>query len=293
MNSAENFVHSFELSDGRKLCYYDSKTASQDVVLFFHGFPGGYRQGLLALTSPHAKKFRFISMDRPGLGDSDLNPKGNLLSFAKDIEELLQSLKISRVRLLGISGGAPYAMACAFHLKDSVQRVSLVCPLGPLGNPEVFSAMPESSQSLFRFYRKSRFLGNVVLRIFRQYFLKSPKRAFLKLASRYPDVDRQALEPEKYSRDLIASFESAFSQGVGGLLKDVDSYLSPWPFSIAAIECPFDIWHGDADTVVPVQVGQWYSKNLRSVTMTVKEKEGHFSLPIRFMDEFLEALLEV
>lgn len=284
-------VFSFKNSQGRRLRYFDNGNTSGTPILFFHGFPGGYEQGLLINSTK--KNIRFISFDRPGLGESDLQGESSLLGFAKDLEELIDHLGLNQVCLMGISGGAPYTVATAFHLQTRVQKISLICPLSPLSFDEVFKAMPESSQKLFLIYKNSPLLSKLVLKTYRQLFLFHPEFFFSQMIKRYPEEDRTVLAPGSEVRThLLKSFQTGFQQGIHGLNSDLKNYFSPLTYDLNHILTPVDIWHGTKDNVVPYQVGKWYARNLPHGNFHLIENEGHFSLPCRWHEQILDALLE-
>ncbi len=84
------------------------------------------------LSHPRA---RIISVDRPGYGLSSPQPNRTILDHAKDVDYLANHLGLDSYAVLGISGGGPYALACAAMLPaDKLKAVSIIGGLGP---PEV------------------------------------------------------------------------------------------------------------------------------------------------------------
>lgn len=280
----------FKNSQQRTIRYFDNLNKTGIPVLFFHGFPGSYEQGLLINYTK--QNIRFISFDRPGLGGSDFHNESSFLSFAKDIEELINHLDLKQVRLLGISGGAPYTLATAYHLQERVEKVSLICPLSPLSFPEVFSLMPLKTQKLFSIYKDRPFLAQLILKTYRKLFLFQPDYFFNRLISKYPEVDRKILSQPHVGSNLLNSFKSGFSQGVHGLSQDLKNYLQPLDYDFKKVTVPVDIWHGTDDNVVPHAVGEWYGKNLSKGCYHLIENEGHFSLPYKMREQILSQLLE-
>jgi pimeloyl-ACP methyl ester carboxylesterase len=76
-----------------------------------------------------------ISTDRPGYGLSDFYKKRKLLVWPGDVEELANALSIKDFSVLGVSGGGPYAAACAFKLPDRVINTAMVSSMGPADAP--------------------------------------------------------------------------------------------------------------------------------------------------------------
>lgn len=74
---------------------------------------------------------RIIAVDRPGIGWSSPHPNRTILDYARDIQHLAEYLKLDEYAVLGISGGGPYALACAASLPtEKLKAVSVVCGMG-------------------------------------------------------------------------------------------------------------------------------------------------------------------
>jgi pimeloyl-ACP methyl ester carboxylesterase len=58
---------------------------------------------------------QLIGLDRPGIGRSDAKAGYRLLDWPDDVVEVADGLGIERFAVEGLSGGGPYALACA-HL---------------------------------------------------------------------------------------------------------------------------------------------------------------------------------
>lgn len=282
-------LYNFKNSQSRILRYYDNQKKDCPIILFLHGFPGSYEQGLFIETS--TSKIRLISIDRPGLGGSDYNPKSSLMAVAEDIRELMDSLEIEKFYLVGISGGGPYAMAVAALLNKRIIKTTLVCPLGPLYIKEVFSEMPKQSRELFKLHLKANYLTPIILTGFRKYFLKRTHHLFLKIQKKYSKVDQITLQQPHIFNTLVGSMVTAFSPGIDGLISDINNYLNNWNFEVREITHSVSVWHGDKDNIVPIKVGQWYSKNLLNVSFFTKTNHGHFSLPHDCLEEIIGDLL--
>lgn len=120
------------LNDGRVLSYAEFGDPSGHPVIAFHGFPGCR----LELWPHHPLLYhlgvRLITPDRPGAGNSTPQPERRLLDYPTDIIQLADHLQLGKVGLLGISGGAPYAVACAYALPaERISMVGLMAPAAP------------------------------------------------------------------------------------------------------------------------------------------------------------------
>jgi pimeloyl-ACP methyl ester carboxylesterase len=75
---------------------------------------------------------RVVRPERPEQGASDPHPERTLTDWPADVRDLCESLGIDRAAVVGISAGGPYALATAALLPDRVNRVAIVCGVGPM-----------------------------------------------------------------------------------------------------------------------------------------------------------------
>ena len=119
------------LPDGRQLAWAEFGTAAGSPVLYCHGFPGSRLEAAFADGTAKHAGVRLIAADRPGVGLSDRLPGRSVLGWVDDIRALGDHLDIERFHVVGVSGGAPYALACAFALPDRIPSVAIVSGVGP------------------------------------------------------------------------------------------------------------------------------------------------------------------
>src|SRR4051794_20731127 len=124
-------LRQLRLSDGRRLAYCEYGSPAGKPVLYFHGWPGSRLEAKLA--DPVAKKFnaKIIAIDRPGFGMSDFKPNRTLLDWPLDVCELADALGLDRFAVVGVSGGGPYALACARRIPERLTSVAVICGVGP------------------------------------------------------------------------------------------------------------------------------------------------------------------
>ncbi|MGI4944133.1 MAG: alpha/beta fold hydrolase, partial [Janthinobacterium lividum] len=83
-------------------------------VLYFHGWPASRLEaGLIPDLS-----VRLLALDRPGYGRSTPQPGRTLLDWPADVAAVADRLGLAKFHVVGLSGGGPYAAACALALPD-------------------------------------------------------------------------------------------------------------------------------------------------------------------------------
>src|SRR5919109_4568041 len=129
------------LRDGRQVGYAEWGDPGGQPLFYFHGWPGSRLEGRLGDQPAKAKGIRLIALDRPGMGLSDHQPRRRLVDWPDDVIQVAAALGLDRFAVLGISGGGPYAAACAWKLSDRLTGAGIVSGLAPLDVPGVIAGM--------------------------------------------------------------------------------------------------------------------------------------------------------
>lgn len=133
-NANEPSHQIFALPDGRTLSYAAYGAPTGPIVFHLHDL--GDSRLTAALFDLPAKTLgvRIKAVDRPGIGSSSPQANRTALDHAEDIRLLAAYLGAKTYGFMGVSGGGPYAFACAHALpKEELRSVSLVHGFGPYG----------------------------------------------------------------------------------------------------------------------------------------------------------------
>jgi pimeloyl-ACP methyl ester carboxylesterase len=86
------------------------------------------------ILAGHAQQagIRLIGTDRPGMGGSDFQKGRRLLDWPADVIELADGLRIDRFAVVGVSGGGPFALACAHAIPKRLTACGVVSSVGPV-----------------------------------------------------------------------------------------------------------------------------------------------------------------
>jgi pimeloyl-ACP methyl ester carboxylesterase len=101
------------------------KAGKGPAVLLLHGYAETSRmwRPLIPLL---AEKFTVIAPDLPGIGDSSIPDKIDMLSAAKEIHGLVRSLKIYKARVVGHDIGLMVAYAYAMQFPNETEQLVLM-----------------------------------------------------------------------------------------------------------------------------------------------------------------------
>jgi len=261
------------------------------VILFVHGFPGCADHGGLMAMSPLWGRFRLIAMDRPGYGGSDLQRNITPSKFARQIRDFLDTKGIDQVSILTVSGGAPYAMAVAYLLKERVRKVTSVAGVAPLTLKNFRYLNPAQLKMwLLRTFVPRALLEFVMNRIWNSGIEKIDQFLFSELEDFSPP-DRKVFAHAEVGPVLVDSVKIALSQGPGGILEDMRVYKKSWGFPLDQVTCPVTLWHGTWDDVVHHKYAEELSALLPRAEVRFVSDEGHYSLPMNCRDQIIGDLL--
>lgn len=278
------------LPDGRIVSFADQGRQVDPVVLYCHGFAGCRYEAQILGPMLNAYNVRLVAIDRPGYGHSSRDRHHSLQSWVADARVLLNHLNIAHCRVLGVSGGAPYALAFAYAAAHMVGRVAIVGGLGPpvaiTANRQAFiPAVRAAWDCAARHPRAVAPLAWLVVSLLR---LRLAVGARIGIAGGH---DAAILADDRIQTILRQSQIEGLRTGGEGARDDLRLYVRPWGFTLTSIDAPVDVWHGRADRVVPVAIGEFIVRALPQGQPHFVAGEGHYSLPVRYAAEIITALL--
>ena len=256
------------LPDGRTLHVYDTGACDPagPAVFWHHGAPsiGAPPEPLFAAAAERG--IRWISYDRPGYGGSTPHPRRDVASAAADVASISDKLRIEGFAVMGVSGGAPYALASAAILQDRV--LSTVSISGPAPFDAVgldwFAGMAASGAAEYR----AAAAGRAAL------------EAYLASHEFDPDVftsaDHATLSGAWSWMGTVV--EQALTTDRGGMVDDDLAYVSPWGYNPGEIRTPVLLVHGAQDRVVPSSHAAWLAQCCPTAELWLRPDDGHVSI---------------
>jgi pimeloyl-ACP methyl ester carboxylesterase len=257
------------LRDGRTLHTYDTGAdgvTAPLVVVWHHGtsnigeppeplFAAGSRIGI-----------RWLSYDRPGYGSSTPHPGRDLASAAADVSSLADALGVEKFTVMGHSGGANHALACAALLPERVIAAACVAASAPLHAEGLdwFAGMAD--------YGAAQLHAAVQGRTALEGFLASTP-----FDPEYFTTEDHAALAGTWSW-LLTVVRRAAGSGPGPVLDDNLAYVAPWGFDAAQVASPVLFLHGRQDRVIPSSHGEWLARHCPSAELWDRPDDGHISV---------------
>jgi len=262
--------------------------------MWFHGSPGARRQ-----VPPVGRKaaeelgLRVVSLERPGVGDSTDHTYERLGDWATDVAFVADQLGHDRFMIVGLSGGGPYALACAHELPDRVAAVGLLGALVPTAGDD---AIAEGIVALSRRFNGAlsmmrRPLGTGLWAMMRA---ANPLSHLMVqgFARMMPEGDRRVLGDPALEAMFVDDLTVGSRRQFRAFVNDAILIGRPWGFRLADVKVPVRWWHGDADPFVPLAQAQQAASMLADAELVVRHGESHLG-DFAAADEVLGALAEI
>jgi pimeloyl-ACP methyl ester carboxylesterase len=235
-----------------------------------------------------ARHVRVIAPDRPGAGGSDPQPRRRLLDWPNDVRALADSLRIERFAVAGLSGGGPYAAACAWALPERVTAAAILSGIGPTDVPGVTRGMTPPNRAVLWVSRNLPFAARALVGLMALQ-LRNPERAIARMARGLPEPDREALADPETRRRLIAEVRESLVRGTEGAVSDFRIFAQPWGFPLGEIRVPVHVWHGELDRNSPAAMARHVAAQIPGARANIGPRGGHL-FPIQHLEDVLKGL---
>ena len=258
-------------------------------IFYFHGWPGSRFE--LKNIPLKEKKCFVIALERPGYGISDPISNFKIIDWPKIVLEVANKLKIKKFSIIGVSGGGPFALACANTIKNKrLKSVAIVCALAP----SIAEGMNKGKIGMLLNYGKKPFISWLLINFSRMSLLnRNLEKNFNRWKRKIPlsKADSKLFTINRGIR-LMENFKEAMKNGTTGVHRDANLYSKDWGFKLKNIKRKIFVWHGDKDLTVPIITNKYYKKKLKNKKIFIKSNEGHFSICYNFMNDIIQQVSE-
>lgn len=112
--------------NGIEICFDDTESTDKEVLILIHGLTRNKEQ-MYYLRDMFRERFRCITVDTRGHGESSKPETYTLMDHADDMHALITSLRAGKVNILGFSMGSYIAAATGVKYSDEIDHLLLVC----------------------------------------------------------------------------------------------------------------------------------------------------------------------
>ncbi|ABM11635.1 MULTISPECIES: alpha/beta fold hydrolase [Mycolicibacterium] len=269
----------FFLPDGRRIGYAEYGDPSGPVVLWFHGTPGGRRQlPIVGRRAAEKLGLRVVLVERAGSGLSHRHCYDRVGDWATDMAHVADLLGAEKLGVVGLSGGGPFALACAGMpaLADRVVAVAVLGGVTPSVGPDA------ACSGAITLSRKFAPVTSAMRRPFAAVTagLLTPviplaHLAYRGLSAAMPEGDKRVFANPEIEAMFIDDIVHAANGGFQALLDDARLFGRDWGFRLADVKVPVRWWHGDADSIISLADAQAATEHLPDVELLLMPDESH------------------
>jgi pimeloyl-ACP methyl ester carboxylesterase len=282
------------VGDDRQIGFAEFGDPQGRAVFWLHGTPGARRQiPVEARAHAERKHIRLIGVDRPGIGSSTPFQYPNVLAFADDLRTIADTLGINDFAVIGLSGGGPYALACAAAMPE---RVVVACVLGGVaptvgaegigGGVMGFGSKVAPALPVIGLPLRLAAVGLV------QMIRPVAPLALQAYAWVSPEGDRRLLERPEFGAMFLDDLLNGSRKQLAAPFADVAVFAKDWGFRLDQVKVPVRWWHGDKDHIVPFEHGVHVVSRLPDAELYTLPGESHLG-GLGRGEEILDTLIEM
>jgi pimeloyl-ACP methyl ester carboxylesterase len=280
------------LADGRDLDVLVGGADSTEAFLMINGTPSGVLARPSDVDAVAERGLMYVTYGRPGYADSTRVPGRSVADIAPDVRELAAELGLSRLYVLGWSGGGPHALACAALLPDLVAGAATIGGVAPFdaeGLVWLDGMAPENHEEFGAAVAGPMELEAILHRFAADLSAATGETIAEAFGELVPDVDRAALTGD-FADFMAASCHDSVRTGIWGWYDDDLAFIRDWGFDLSSIRVPLTIWQGSEDRMVPFAHGRWLAAHISGARPRLLQGEGHLSLAVSSFGRILDEL---
>jgi pimeloyl-ACP methyl ester carboxylesterase len=264
-------------SGGRELAVESWGDPDGMPIFLLHGTPGSRRGPRPRTGVLYRLGVLLVSYDRPGYGGSAPQPDRTVAAAAEDVRVIADELDLLKFGVVGRSGGAPHALACAALLPDRVLSAAALVGLAPSdADLDWFAGMARSNIDEYATADGDASAVRADLARRADQVRDDPESLLRLLRPELTGQDLRIVEDVSIRQQLTDTYAEALRHGAEGWIDDVLAFRRPWGFDPADIKPPVLLWHGADDTFSPVQHTRWLASQIPNSALTVQTGAAHF-----------------
>jgi len=269
-----NVPKQIRLPSGHRLAYAEYGDPAGKPLFFLQGTPSSR---LLHPDEDISRELgaRVIVVDRPGFGHSDFQRGRRLLDWPEQLCAVADALGIGRFAIAGVSGGGPYALACAHWIPQRLTAVAVAGGSAPMNTPGLTAGMARERRIGYFVATRLPWLVQPLL-----WLTNNPRRDLHRFFNRYTadmcPADRAMLAQPEFRTMMMRNYAEATRAGLRGFAHEVVIVARPWGFRLEDIAMEVRLWHGELDTSTPLPMGRYMAQALPHCRATFVPGEGHF-----------------
>jgi pimeloyl-ACP methyl ester carboxylesterase len=267
--------HTVELPGGQVVGVYEYGDPAGRAVMTFHGVPSCGAGFAWADAPARERGLRVLAPDRPGIGLSTPLAGCTVKSWPSIVTALADTIAVDRFAVWGYSGGGPYAVATAAAAPERVVGAAIAAGMGEVGTFATEDEFEKTDRQLLKLSVRRPRVARTVLVTTARLATLSPKTAVRSFEKQLSESDAKVAAGLGEPREAMATFTQAFLRGARGVVDDYRALSGPWGVDFDSIRVPVRIFHGTADTMVPVRHADELAARIAGAEVVRWPGEGH------------------
>ncbi|WP_424214512.1 alpha/beta fold hydrolase [Streptomyces sp. BI20] len=272
-------LHRVRAADGRALTVETMGDPEGRPIFLLHGTPGCRLGPTPRGMTLYHRGIRLISPDRPGYGGSDRLPGRTVADAAADVAAVADALGLDRFAVVGRSGGAPHALACAALLPDRVTRTAALVALAPRDAEGLDWFEGMTPFNVREYTTAGHDPDTLIARLTERAdaIRVDPGRLLYELRHELSPDDRAYIADANLRRMLELNYQEAVRVSAWGWIDDALALARPWGLDPADIPGPVLLWHGEQDVFSPIGHSRWLAERIPRAIAAFDPRGAHFA----------------
>jgi pimeloyl-ACP methyl ester carboxylesterase len=282
------------VGDDRQIGFAEFGDPQGRAIFWLHGTPGARRQiPMEARVYAEQQQIRLIGVDRPGIGSSTPYQYDTVVAFADDMRTIADTLGIDKLEVIGLSGGGPYALACAAAMPDRVVAAGVLGGVAPARGAD---AIGGGAMALGTFVAPLLEVAGGPLRLAASALVRLARPVASPALDLYgrmsPEADRRMLARPEFKAMFLDDLLNGSRKQLAAPFADIVVFARDWGFRLDEVKVPVRWWHGDRDHIVPFEHGQHVVAKLPDAQLYHLPGESHLA-GLGRAEEILGTMIEV
>ena len=278
----------------RRLSFAEYGSRRGPAIIWMHGTPGARRQiPLEARRYAVEHGIRIIGVDRPGIGSSTPHLYDRISDWTGDLELLMDALAIDTCRLIGLSGGGPYALAAGANLPERIHGIGVLGGVVPTRGPDAADGgIIQLAVWLAPLLQVARVPLGVALTQGIRLVRPLAGTGLDLYAAFQPPGDKNLLSRPEFKAMFLDDLLNGSRFQTSAPVNDLLLFTRDWGFTAADVTVPVRWWHGDDDHIVPFRHGEHLVDRLPDATLTTIDGESHLG-GLGIAEQVISTLMEL
>jgi pimeloyl-ACP methyl ester carboxylesterase len=199
-----------------------------------------------------------------------------ILDWPADVAALVDALGYGGTAfgVMGMSGGAAYALATLSAMPDRVTHAALVSGQAPPDS----GATGSQTRTLQAVNRRPRIMTIAINAVARR-LDRNADAVAQNISEHWAAVDRRLIFCNReYYASYIDTLRQSVRCGTAGVIREAQLLGQRWGFRVCDVPPNVSIWQGGCDPIAPPAMGHWFHRQIAGSELILDPSAGHLTM---------------